>query len=157
MDKLEDYIGLDSTSPSGLCWLKRPYKTHIVPGTPALASLDANGYYRGRFKTQRYLAHRVIFFLTHGYYPEQVDHIDGQRANNCPSNLRAVTASENQHNRIARGYSYDKHNKRWKAQIAIGGVHTHLGMFKSEDAARAAYMNAKQQLHQSAPERCYVE
>lgn len=152
-----DYVGLSDSSPSGLCWIRRPYKTHIVVGSPAFACLESNGYYRGRFKTQRYLAHRVVFFLTYGYWPEQVDHIDGDRGNNTPSNLRAVSRSENQHNRKAKGYCYDTTNKRWKAQIRVGGVDKHIGSFHTEEEARLAYVAAKQQLHPTAPARCYME
>lgn len=51
-------------------------------------------------RAQHY-AHRIVFILSNGYDPAplQVDHIDRDSRNNHPSNLRAVTRSENQRNR----------------------------------------------------------
>lgn len=44
-------------------------------------------------------AHRIAFALMTGTWPElQVDHIDGDRANNAWSNLRLVTAEQNHQN-----------------------------------------------------------
>lgn len=45
-------------------------------------------------------AHRVAFALTHGHWPRgHIDHVDGNRANNAPENLRDVTYLENNKNR----------------------------------------------------------
>ena len=155
MQVLEDFVAIDPTSKSGLCWLVRPYKTRHNAGDAAFASLDTNGYYRGRFNYKRYMAHQIVFYLTHGYFPRYIDHIDGDRTNNHPDNLREVTASQNQHNRKGRGYTFDRCNNRWKAQIRVAGIDHHLGMFTSEDAARRAYVEAKRKYHPTAPARCY--
>ena len=145
---------MDASSRTGLRWIAKASSNTIV-GSEAMASTMPNGYYRGRFAGKYLLAHRVVFYLTHGYWPTQVDHIDGNRANNHPDNLREVTAEQNQHNRVARGYYLDKRSGKWLSKIRVGNKVKQLGLFNTEDAARAAYLNAKRGLHPTAPERCY--
>ena len=43
-------------------------------------------------------AHRIIFLMHHGYCPEYIDHIDGNRSNNKIENLRPATLNENARN-----------------------------------------------------------
>lgn len=149
---LAEYIQYDPTSPTGLRWAKRPARRSRV-GDPALTTINGNGYYSGCFQKRGLLAHRVVYFLVHGYWPEQVDHIDGDRLNNSSENLRAVTHKENQHNRIAKGYT--ERGGVYISQIKVGGKHHHLGTFTNAAAARQAYLNAKAELHPTAPTRCY--
>jgi len=55
--------------------------------------------YRGKKITLS--AHRVVFALVHGQWPTLVvDHIDRDRLNNRPSNLRDVDASTNGKNTV---------------------------------------------------------
>lgn len=45
------------------------------------------------------LAHRAVFALAHGRWPEhEIDHIDRDRANNRPANLRDVPHAVNMRN-----------------------------------------------------------
>jgi len=75
-----------------------------------------------------------------------VDHIDGNRTNNCRFNLRVCTRKENQGNLRKqrgtysqfKGVSYSKRHRRCFAQCDFGGKHRWLGFFDDEaDAARA--------------------
>lgn len=152
---INEYWQLDSDSPSGLSWIKhRQYVSSSAPGKPACTSIHSGGYFYGRLGGRNYYAHRVVFYLEYGYWPIQVDHIDGNRTNNVRVNLRAATESTNQHNRLGRGYTLDR--GKWKAQIDVGGYSRHLGVFLSEEEARDAYLTAKKKLHPTAPERCYA-
>jgi hypothetical protein len=45
------------------------------------------------------LAHRLVYFLHHGVWPENIDHRDGNRDNNRIENLRPCTHTENMRNR----------------------------------------------------------
>ena len=51
-------------------------------------SLKAEGYRQIRLDKQVYYEHYIVWLLTHGVWPENdIKHIDGNRANNSPSNL----------------------------------------------------------------------
>jgi hypothetical protein len=72
-----------------------------------------------------------------------VDHIDGNRNNNAPSNLRLATKSENQMNRLAKigraykGTQWHKVSGRWTATIV-----KRLGYYDTEEEAALAYQAA---------------
>lgn len=138
---------VDSTSRTGLVW--------VSSGTPALISVDKDGYFTGTLKKHAVKAHRVVYALTTGLLPPAVDHIDGDIRNNAPNNLREASLSENQHNRVGRGYYWNAQRGKWQAQIAAYGRSQYLGRFNTEAEARTAYLEAKRKLHPTAPERCF--
>jgi hypothetical protein len=83
---------------------------------------------------------------------QQIDHIDGNKLNNHVDNLRIVSFLENMHNLTkARGYYWNKRDNKWIAQICANGKSIHLGYFKLETDARAAYLAAKLIYHPSSP------
>ena len=77
---------------------------------------------------------------------KKVDHIDGNRLNNCRNNLRIVTHRENlQNSKLARrrkvfGCSYVKRSGMWRANIRIDGKVIYLGEFKDKFLAHRAYL-----------------
>lgn len=116
-------------------------------GTPALATKDSNGYLRGSIHNRGYYAHRVVFALREGRWPNgDVDHIDHDRANNDPCNLREATRAQNCQNASPRGgsskflgVSWDKSRGKWLAGIRIEGRRVVLGRFETEREAAEAY------------------
>jgi len=77
-----------------------------------------------------------------------IDHIDGNKLNNAFDNLRVVSNQGNQFNRpTAKGYSWNKARGKWEAQIRINKKNKHLGCYDTEEAARAAYLAAKEKYH----------
>lgn len=152
-DLIKEYWGLCASSPTGLVWIKQQKKGPRLLGKPAGQSI-AHGYLYGMLCGHNVRTHRALFLLTHGYLPATIDHIDGNTLNNSIANLRDVSSFENQHNRIAKGYCFDK--GKWKAVIMVNGKNNHLGVFDTPEEARTAYLTAKKQLHPTAPERCYA-
>jgi hypothetical protein len=103
-----------------------------------------SGGYAGRSeKGKTILMHRQIMQPPEG---RLVDHADGNKANNCRSNLRFCTGPENQRSRRKargcvskyKGVFYDKRCNKWFAKYRCNGKYHSLGYFDLEvDAARA--------------------
>ena len=99
--------------------------------------------------------HRLIYWLHNPHWDildtnqnNLIDHIDGNPKNNNIENLRVVTNQENQWNQTrAKGYYWDKINKKWRASIKFNKIHKHLGHFELEEDARQAYLDAKKIYH----------
>lgn len=106
-----------------------------------------NGYRYINFNKKLHLAHRIAWLWMTGAQPEvQIDHINGDRADNRWSNLRAATQKQNSANQGLRtnnrsgvkGVSWESRSKKWRADITIGGKQIVLGRFRTiEDAAAA--------------------
>jgi hypothetical protein len=77
-----------------------------------------------------------------------IDHKNHDTKDNTDENLRVVTTQQNHFNRSGvKGYSWDKKNKKWTAQIKLNRKVIHLGRFVKQEDARAAYLEAKERLH----------
>lgn len=112
-------------------------------GRRAFTITDAYGYKAGSIFNRRYLAHRVIWALTHGEWPDEIDHINGDRADNRLANLRSANRQENMRNmRLGTrnksgslGVSWDASRNKWRATITDGGKHITIGRFDDKMAA----------------------
>ena len=90
-----------------------------------------------------YAVHRIIFLMVHGYLPDYIDHIDGNRTNNKVDNLRAATKHENLKNRRldrrnksgAHGVSRIEQSGKWRAKITHNGQIIHIGCYKTKEEA----------------------
>ncbi len=90
---------------------------------------------------RRYKLHRLAWFYVTGDWPEHyIDHIDGDVTNNRFSNLREATPSQNQHNRNAKGYCFDKSRGKWMAKLRTNYRQIFLGRFSTPQEARKAYI-----------------
>lgn len=104
-------------------------------------SLDANGY---AIRFPGIKMHRVVMNAVHG---QEVDHINGDRADNRRENLRICTRAQNQHNQRVRvgglsrfkGVTYDKRSRKYLAQIVINKKRKHLKYTKTEEEAARIY------------------
>ncbi len=106
-----------------------------------------NGYKYGVIYRVKYQAHRVIWFMVTGSWPDgQIDHINGNRADNRFENFRCVSHAENGRNqRLPRnntsgavGVCWSRFAGKWQASITVGGTKTHIGYFDDFDEAVAA-------------------
>ena len=110
MKKIEDYLKVDSTSKTGLRWIKKPCKKVRV-GDEAFTRIDSWGYYGGKFNYKSYSAHRVIIYLVHGKWSSRklhTDHIDANKLNNRIENLILRPPISNQRNSNRRLNSNNK-------------------------------------------------
>lgn len=107
-------------------------------------------YIKVWFDGKLHYAHRIIFFMHHGYVPKYIDHADNNSLNNNIENLRVATQSDNMGNSIKKrtntsgykGVCYDKSSGKWIAQITRNYVHKNLGRFNTPEEAFDAYQIA---------------
>ncbi len=106
----------------------------------------SDGYIDIGIDGKLYRAHRLAWLYMNGVMPKSIDHIDGDRSNNCISNLREVSKGENSKNlgtnrRNSSGEMnimwYNPLNK-WHVQIQHKGKRIHIGYFDSMVEAKAA-------------------
>lgn len=121
-------------------------------GREALTSPDGAGYLQGNIFERRYRAHRVAWAVFHGVWPtNQIDHINGNRADNKIVNLRDVPPLLNlrnskrpTHNRSGvSGVAWDATRGKWHAYIGVGGKTVSLGRFIEFSSAKAARLAAE--------------
>jgi HNH endonuclease/AP2 domain len=138
-------------------WVPRPrsmFKTNAAfmsfnsrfAGKPALNTSNGLGYLRSRFFGARHQAHRVVWAYHYGEWPEfEIDHINGNRADNRIENLRAVNAAANMQNK--KVYRNNKSgvsgvfrrptSGRWQVSIAANGKRIGLGTYECFEEAVA--------------------
>lgn len=108
-------------------------------GSP-MGTVSTGGYLRVRLDGRSFPLHRVIWAFAHGSWPDghELDHRNGDRADNRLSNLRLVSRAQNSFNKRVRGYSRLP-NGRFRATIGVCGRSFILGIFHTAAEARAAY------------------
>jgi hypothetical protein len=138
----------------GELYRKIKKSANAMPNQKA-GSLQKTGYYAICINYKRQYSHRIIFMMHHGYMPEYVDHIDGNRKNNKIENLRDATHSENMCNQKLRsdnksglkGINWHKAANKWRAFIAFRKKQYHLGLFDNIDDAKKAIDLKRIELH----------
>lgn len=140
----------------GHLW-RKPYidgKKRLKKLRKVVYATNTDGYFYTTIKRRPFLIHRILWAFYYGEVPADrvIDHINGDRKDNRIENLRLVTVRENMHNtKFHRnggliGTTYDKHVKKWNAQITIKRENRNLGYFLTAEEAHAAYMKAYNEL-----------
>ena len=113
-----------------------------------------DGYRRVSINNNRYLEHRIIFLMHHGYLPKFVDHIDCNRENNKIENLREASNSQNSQNNPAirsasgvKGVYLNKTRNKYHGQIWANGKCICVGYFDTLEDAKNAVAIARIKLH----------
>jgi hypothetical protein len=147
---------LDYEPDTGLLrWKPRgqPQWDATYAGKEALTG-RVDGYKRGKLLEVSVRAHRVVWAWVYGYWPLNIDHINGDRTDNRLANLREVTVRQNAQNmkryeNNKSGYTgviWMKRAERWRATIKILGRNKHLGSFRNIEDAIAARKQAEEAL-----------
>ena len=126
-------------------WVKHPRRS-TANGTEA-GNMMQNGYRKLKFFGKQYLTHRIAWFLHYGRWPAgDIDHIDGNPANNKLSNLRDVTHCVNIQNRKSAtsknktGFlGVVKRKNKFAAHVHRNGKQIYLGLFETAELAHQAY------------------
>ena len=116
-------------------------------------TIHHTGYEQVKIGKKTYRTHRVIFAMHHGYMPEMIDHIDGNKLNNRIENLREATNQQNQYNTRVnkRNKSGEKNvvwdRSRWKVYMRVNKRMTHIGAFEDLELAQLVAVEARNKFH----------
>lgn len=119
----------------------------------AFTATNARGYKHGRIWRVSLIAHRVIWAVHHGEWPQgMIDHINQTRDDNRIVNLRVVDPVDNCKNQKVRsdslsgftGVNWDKRKKMWRATLFTDGKRILLGNFSDKEDAIAARAKANE-------------
>lgn len=145
IEVLRQKLSYDPTT-GVLTWLVSGGKAKVGKPAGCVIKIERNTYLKVTVdKTQTY-AHRIAWALSYGYWPEGVDHEDGNGLNNRLDNLREANGVVNGRNCSKHvtntsgttGVLWLKSTSKWRAGIKVDGVYHSLGSFtKIEDAIAA--------------------
>ena len=109
----------------------------------------------GRMKVcldrKEYMVHRLAWLYVYGIWPSKdIDHRNGNPADNRISNLREATDSQNLGNMKKpitnksgyKGVSWHGIGKKWQVHIKIEGVNKYLGLYVDLEEAHRVYAAA---------------
>jgi len=102
-----------------------------------------------------YRTHRLVFLMFNGFLPKEIDHIDGNKLNNCIENLRETTHSDNCKNIGYRknntsgvlNVSWHKPYSKWTVRMRINKKPVNLGYFEDLELAALVAVEARDKYH----------
>jgi len=116
--------------------------------------LSLSGYIDIGFNNKLIRAHRLIFAMHHGFYPKQVDHINGNRSDNRIENLRAADFQTNAFNSGCKGAASGVKNvywresrKHWFVKLCLRDRQVGFGSFKDLELAELVAIEARNLHH----------
>lgn len=147
VDRIKELFDYDQVT-GNLIW--KVTKSPTAPSGSIAGSTNAKGHINLQIDKKMYAAHQIVFMLHHGMIPNEIDHINGIKADNRIENLRPCTSSQNKGNIQLlssnqsgyRGVSLNRQSGFYHAQIKIHGKQTYLGRFTDPHDAALAYNKA---------------
>lgn len=140
-----------------LTWLVTKGRRAKV-GAVAGSVNGVKAYIRVIVDGRKYLAHRLIWLIVHGEWPQGfLDHVNGNKSDNRLINLRLASNAENLQNQTRAPTSNQStgllgvgrawRSRTYTARITVNKKTIHLGCFSTPHEAHQAYIEAKRQLH----------
>lgn len=121
-----------------------------------VGSKTKNGYLECQIQGERYLLHRLAWFMHYGAWPPgEIDHINCIKTDNRIKNLRLATFCENQQNKGlsesnksgVKGVCWDKRLSKWKARVYASRVLVAERVFDDLNEAAEWIKNVRMRHH----------
>lgn len=125
------------------------------PAGGVAGCLQPHGYWRVRLNGKLWYAHRIIYAMHTGEWPDYVDHKNRDTTDNRISNLRSCSKSQNEWNQKlsarstsgVKGVSYHKRSGLWCVEIRKNKKRYRLGGYQDIELAELVAMEAREKLH----------
>lgn len=109
----------------------------IKEGTLCSEKPTSHGYKETRYKGKSTTQHRLAWYLVNGYWPKEIDHINGDPLDNRLNNLRLANREMQAKNSSIRndnrsgypGIWWDSERNKWETYIRSKGKRHHLGRY----------------------------
>lgn len=135
--------------------LFRKIRVSNCPAGVEAGTLNSGGYKVVWVDRKAMGVHRIAWIMTHGQIEDgiEVDHINGDSADNSLKNLRVANRTQNTINRKRhknnkcgyKGVYFDAsriRSKPWRARIVVNKKQYTIGMFSTPEEAHEAYKKA---------------
>lgn len=135
------------------------YRKISVQGAPSGVKAshvgNKNHYEYINVNRKKIRTHRAIYMMHHGYCPDAIDHIDGDKRNNKIENLRDATKSQNQMNRGkynnnksgVKNVHWNKLLSKWTVKLNVNKKRIHVGHFDDLEFAELVALEARNKFH----------
>ena len=131
------------------------HKYRHIKGELVKGAATGDGYREIFFRNHRLREHRLIYLMCHGFLPEMLDHIDGNKLNNKIENLRSCSGSQNQFNKKIpknnttgfKGILFNKKENRYFGRVRVSGKQYNTKRTKSLTEAVLLLRNLRENLH----------
>jgi len=126
-----------------LVW-KSCYRKPWLIGKPVGWVNKSTKYKDVQLNGKNYGVHRIVFMYHHGYFPIEVDHINGNKTDNRIENLRASNSTTNKFNigikknntSGIKGVHFSKRDKKWVVSFKVNGKLKWFGQYFDIDYAK---------------------
>ena len=113
------------------------------------------GYRQIHIDGKRYLRHRLVYMMFNGFIPEQIDHIDGNKVNDCIENLRPTNWQTNafnsktpKNNRSGvKNVDWYKAMKKWRVKLTVNKKPKTIGFYEDLELADLVASMAREKYH----------
>uniref|UniRef100_UPI001F4F22D9 HNH endonuclease n=1 Tax=Rosenbergiella metrosideri TaxID=2921185 RepID=UPI001F4F22D9 len=125
-------------------------------GDKVHVSFNNNGYQQVCFGGVQMFLHSIVFSLTHGRLPNgEIDHINGNRGDNSPANLRECTRSQNNRNlktnkKNTSGFknvSWVSQKSKWHVSLRTDQGRISFGLYEDLEFAGLVAQSAREKFH----------